>query len=280
MTEALVWAVILGLITGVGALLVLSGFSRHESRVRLPRPGRMTLIVVAAAIVVGGIVGWVTRSPVAIAITLLAAWSMPRIVGPDLENQRKVAMVEAIASWTEMLRDTLAAASGLNQAIAATAPIGPELIRPQLSALAFRLEVGERLPHALRLFADDLSDPTADLVCAALIQAERRQAGHLADLLGSLASAARQQAMTRTRIAVGRAKIRSQVRVVLGTVLVFATGMVLLVPDWLAPYRQLQGQLVLVGIAGWVAASLWWLIRLSRLPEPDRILARVDGGAS
>lgn len=280
MTDPLLWAVILGFATAVGLLLLWSGFSPIERRVRLPRPGRTTLLIIVAAIVVGGVVGWVTRSPVAIAITLLAAWSMPRIVGPDLENRRRVAIVEAIAAWTEMLRDTLAAASGLNQAIAATAPIGPELIRPQLSALALRLELGERLPHALRLFVDELSDPTADLVCAALIQAERRQAGRLAELLGTLARAAREQAMTRTRIAVGRAKIRSQVRVVLGTVLVLAAGMLLFAPEWLAPYRTLQGQVVLVGIAGWIAGSLWWLIRLGRLPEPERTLAAVDGGAS
>jgi uncharacterized membrane protein YgcG len=64
-----------------------------------------------------------------------------------------VRRIEGIASWTEQLRDTLAAAAGLEQAILATAPIAPDPVREQVTGLAARIHQGQRLPDALRAFA-------------------------------------------------------------------------------------------------------------------------------
>ena len=49
----------------------------------------------------------------------LAVWALPRLLRADPRAQAAVVRVEAVASWTEMLRDTLAAAAGLEQAISA-----------------------------------------------------------------------------------------------------------------------------------------------------------------
>ena len=82
-----------------------------------------------------------------------------------------MARTEAIATWTEMLRDTIAAAHGLEAAIAATSPVAPGPIHDEIGALAARLQ-HTSLDTGLRGLADDLAHPIADLVVAAL--SERR----------------------------------------------------------------------------------------------------------
>ena len=115
-----------------------------------------------AVVVVAALTGW----PVAAVLAGLGAWALPSVLGGAKERAREVARTEAIAGWAEMLRDTLSAAAGLEQAIVATASVAPLPIRDEVVALAGRLEA-ERLVPALRRFADDLADPTGDLVVAA-----------------------------------------------------------------------------------------------------------------
>ena len=62
------------------------------------------------------------------------------------------------------MRDTLAAASGLSQAIVATASVAPDAIRTEVQMLASRLSNGMSIPEATRMFADEVADPSCDLV--------------------------------------------------------------------------------------------------------------------
>ena len=102
-----------------------------------------------------------------------------------------MARIETVAAWTEMLRDTLSAAAGLEQAIQTTVDTAPTAIRDEVHELSMRIERGDKLPDALAGLADDLSDPTADLVVSALVLASHHQARQLAELLGELAIEAR-----------------------------------------------------------------------------------------
>ncbi len=83
-----------------------------------------------------------------------------------------------------MLRDTLAAASGLSQSIMSTASVAPDPIRAEVEALSLRLSNGMSIPDALRMFADEVADPSADLVVCALMLAATARAQRLVDLLG------------------------------------------------------------------------------------------------
>ena len=82
-----------------------------------------------------------------------------------------------------MLHDTLAGAAGLEQAIVASAPVAPVAIRTEVVSCAVAIE-RDRLGAALRQLAEDVRDPTMDLVVAALLLAAEHQAAHLGDLLG------------------------------------------------------------------------------------------------
>ncbi len=77
--------------------------------------------------------------------------------------------VEALAMWTESLRDTIAGAVGLEQAIPASARGADPVLRPHLDALVDRLRGRMPLAEALQLLADEMNDPSADIIIAALI---------------------------------------------------------------------------------------------------------------
>jgi len=240
-----------------------------RGRTRISRQRVLTRLAgaAAAAIVVGALTGW----PIGALLAAAAAWVLPDLLRGGPSRARSVARVEAIAVWTEMMRDTLAGAAGLEQAILATAPVAPAPIRPEVGALAARLS-SDRLVPALRAFAADLADPTADLVVAALLLAAEHEARQLGPLLGSLAQAARDQVNMRLRVEAGRARTRTSVRVVVGATLFMAAALVVLNRSYLAPYGSAAGQFVLAVVGGCFAAAFAWLTRLARPAERDRVL--------
>lgn len=271
-------AILLGLTCAAGLILIIDGLRRRppgpspSSRAR--RVWTSTDRPRAFAAIAGGFAAAVlTRWPVAALLTAAAIWTLPHVLGPDREHRRALARIEAIATWAELLRDTLSSAAGLEQAITATAPVTPLPIRAQVQHLADAVRTGVRLSDALRAFADELTDPTADLVVRALQQAAGYHGGQLTESLTSLATTAREQAQIRMRIAAARATTRTAARVITGTCVVMVAGLIVLNRGFLAPYGTITGQMVLLLVGGVFAGGFWWLTRASRIPQSPRILA-------
>jgi len=272
---------VIGLGTSVGLLFILVGLRQSQPATgrrpdgrELPwrtdrRWGVRLALAAGIGLVAGTATGWVVGGVLASA----AAWFLPTLVGPDRAHARRVARIEAVASWTEMLRDTLSAAAGLEQAILATAPLAPAAIRGDVANLAVRLQSGQRLAPALRLLADEIADPTADLVIASLILAAEHQARQLGELLGSLAETARAQAAMRMRVETGRARTRTSVRVIVGTTIAFAVGVVVLNRGYLTAYDSSLGQAVLLGIGVLFGTGFGWLARIVGGRAAPRVLS-------
>lgn len=242
------------------------GWNRREV---VARAGGTALAAVVTAVLTGWVVGAV--------LVAAGCWFLPGVLGPDVGHARRVARIEAVATWTEMIRDTLSAAAGLEQAILTTAPFAPAPVREEVAELARRLDRGMRLVPALRLLARDLADPTADLVVAALVIAAEQQARQLTDLLGALAATARERASMRMRVEAGRARSRTSVRVIVGTTTAFAVAVVVLNRPYLASYDSVTGQTVLLGVGLLFAAGFSWLRSIAVVPEAGRLISD-DGG--
>jgi Flp pilus assembly protein TadB len=223
------------------------------------------------ALVAGLVIGLFTGWPVGGILAAAAAWWLPPLLGKDHEHERELARIEAIAAWTEQLRDTLGAAAGLQQAILATSTTAPEPIRPDVVALCVDITGGTTLPVALRTFADRLADPTGDLVVAALLQATTGQARQLADLLAALAQSARAQASMRLRVTASRARVRSSARMIICVTLIVAAALVLFNRSYLTPYSTVTGQFVLLAVGAVFAIAFAWLARSGRVERPPRI---------
>jgi len=237
-------AALLGAALALGLILILTAWRHPPAPAADPRwrdalarlRGQATWPPVTSTLAAVALVALVTRWPVGSVLAGLAAWFLPRILGRDRGHETSLARIEAMASWTEQLRDTLAAAAGLEQAILATAPIAPEPVREQVAGLATAIHRGERLPDALRSFAEHAADPAADLVVAALLLAAEQQARDLGQLLSSLADSARQHAAMRMRIAAARARVRTAARIIIGVTVLLTAGLLAWSRAFLAPF--------------------------------------------
>lgn len=276
-------AVALGATTVTGLVLLLAGLRQRrrgsgEARSRprlvsgLPRAWRWPRLLgaVFAAVAVGGLTGW----PVAGCLAGVGVMTLPALLGPDREAAHRVERMEAVATWTEMLRDTLSAAAGLEQALLATAEVAPPALRAHVRALAGRIRAGRPLPEALEHFAREVDDPVADTVVTVLHMAASRQAAQLAPLLGSLADAVREQVAMRQRIAAGRTSVRTSTRVCCATTLTLAAGLVVFNRPYLEPFDGPSGQLALAAVGLLFAASFTWLHTIAAVREAPRLLAR------
>ena len=271
-------ALALGAGMGVGLLLIGYGLTgRAVLGARPTRPAgvasarRWLTVVVAlsAGLAIYGMTHWLAGGLLAVVAAVIA----PTVLSGRSDHEREIARVEAIASWTEMLRDTIAGAAGLEQAIAATGPIAPLPIAEPVSRLAARLDF-EPMPAALRRFADEVDHPTADFVVAALVTAAEKEARDLGPLLGHLAECARDEARMRTRIWIDRAKTRTSVKVIAGCVVAFAAGLLLFSRPYLEPYDDASGQVVLLAIGALFLLSLIGMERMARLAVPERFVRR------
>jgi tight adherence protein B len=272
-------AALLGVGTGLGLWLIVRGWhgnprvqsgTRSRRRINLADRRFLTRLLgsIGAGLLVGAVTGWVVGAVLA----AVGAWALPRVLGPDRENTARIARFEAVASWAEMLRDTLSAAAGLEQAILVTAPLTPDTIRGPVTAAADRLREGHRLAPVLRQLGEELADPTADLVLSALVLAAEQRARDLGELLGTLAGAAREHAALRMSIAASRAQARSEVRITVGVTLTFALGLLLLDRRYLDAYDSAAGQLVLLVVGALFAAGFALTARIARISEPARFL--------
>ncbi|GAA0414270.1 type II secretion system F family protein [Microbispora corallina] len=279
---ALVGLALVGGAAAGGGLFLLGAFARgveprpaapgrtEERRQRLRRlSARLGLAAVVAAVVLA-----VTRWPV-IAIgsgLLVVGWH--GLTGGAAEERRAMHNLEALAAWTESLRDTIAGAAGLEQAIPASVRAAAPVLQPHLRALVDRLHTRMAMPDALQRFADDIADPSADLVIAALILNAKLRGPGLREVLGALAGSAREELDVRRKVEAERRSTRRSVQIVVGASLGFAAILIVFNPSYVAEYQGLLGQLVLMVVAVLFGAGFAWMRRLARFDKPERLLAR------
>jgi len=277
-------AALLGAGAGAGIALILYGVHLHrtepEDTPSTETPREKTTLArlrpywtrMLAAVAVGAAVWWLTGWPVAAVAAAALVWWAKAVFGPDTAGKAAIARVEAVAAWTESIRDVVAAGAGLKQALIAVARFAPPALATEAAVLAEHARAGRiGLVQALREFAADVDDETADLVVLALIAAHRR-AGDLAALLDRLARTARGEAAMRTRIIASRARIRASARLISGTAVAITALLVLLSPEFLTFYDTVIGQATLVLVFAVFAHALVWLSRMGRYTQPARLI--------
>jgi Flp pilus assembly protein TadB len=194
------------------------------------------------------------------------------LFGGAKSEKAAYARLEGLAAWTESLRDTIAGAVGLEQAIPATAEAAAPAIAQPLLVLSDRLRVRVPMPVALQRFADDLDDPAADLVVAALVLNSRLRGPGLRDVLTSLSRSVRNELDMRGRVMASRSSTRRSVQIVVAVSAAFIIGLRVLNPDYVEPYATFEGQVVLSVVIALFAAGFLWLRRLATFDMPARFL--------
>jgi len=280
-----VWvAVLLGAGLGGAIWLLITGIrgvvvdpTRPPSRTR-----RLTTALRSPALsgrIVGGIAVAaltlaVTRWPVAaVGLGALVVW-WPALFGGTAAEQRQIASLEALVTWTETLRDTIAAHASLEQAIPASAVNAPALIRPALVRLVGQLRARVPMDKALLALAAELDDPSADLVIAALMLSSTRRGDRLGDVLTGLTTTAREELEMRRKISAGRAELRRGVQIVVGVTVAIGIFLVAFSGAYIAPYSTPAGQIALAVVVGIFAAAFLWMRKLSAQAPVAAFLSR------
>jgi len=279
LTPAELLAVLAGAVAGAGVFLFVMALRGLPPALPGGRPslarrmvrelvGIRGVIAVVAGLVTLVATGWLVAG-IGVALLVLS-W---RGLSGAASERRALTRLEALATWTESLRDTIAGAVGLEQAIPASLRVaGPTLAEP-LARLVDRLHTREPMPAALRRFADDLDDPGADLIIAALIINSRLRGPGLRDLLGALSRSVREELDVRRKVTADRRSTRRSAQIVVGVSVGLALGLAIFDHSYVAAYDSVTGQLVLIVVAALYAAGILWMRALARFQVPERLLA-------
>ena len=270
---------VLAALSALGVLITAAGltgrqvFSPSDQRRTIPPELlRRVGIGAAAGILTFVVTGWVVGGVLAVVASVV----LSGVLGGKRARESVIERTEAIASWTEMIRDSIAAASGLEEAIVATAPVAPGPIANEVRVMVRRLE-HQRLPEALVAFGTDLDHPSGDLVVAALVIASRMEASDLSGLLSRLSEATRGEARMRIRVEVGRTSVRTATKVIVGVVVAAVAFLAVANHDYLSVYDSAAGQAMLAVIGGIFAFGGWLLARMAEIDLPERFTARAGG---
>ncbi len=198
-----------------------------------------------------------------------AVIGVPWLITPAQMAQERIGQLEALSEWTQRLAGLLRLGMGLEQAMIISRQGAPEELAAQIVNLSDRLRLGWRPEGALRAFAKELDDVTADKVVAALILSVNDRGPGLAQALEDLAGTVRDEVARKRSIEADRAKPRTTVRwMTLITVGIVVAGF--FVPSYTKPYSTLLGQLVLAFLtAGFIGvlALMRQLGNFRRIPR-------------
>ena len=274
-------AALFGAMIGAGLLLLAVGWttpaaSRAERAARPRRASRWSALAPATrrmllAGFAGGLVGWLVTGWFALMVLVPAAVvGIPALLRPPRAGT-PIATLEALEEWTRGLAGVLTVGSGLEQALITSARSAPDQIRPQVAAMAARLHARTDTATALRAFADDLNDATADLIVLSLTLAASKRGMGLAPALTSLARSVAKDVANRRAVEAERAKLRTTTRTITALTLIVMGGL-FITGDYVAPYRTGVGTLVLTGLIAAYIGTLAWLRALGTAPVPPRLI--------
>ncbi|MFJ2007856.1 type II secretion system F family protein [Streptomyces chartreusis] len=225
----------------------------------------------AVAVLVFGVVWLVSGNFVGGTLLGAAVIGVPWLISPGQMAKSRIGQLEGLSEWTQRLAGLLRLGMGLEQAMIASRQGAPDELAPQIVNLSDRLRLGWRPDGALRAFADELDDVTADKVIAALILSVNDRGPGLAQALEDLSGTVRNEVARKRSIEADRAKPRTTVRwmtfITLGIV---AAGF--FVPSYTRPYSTLLGQLMLAFLTAGFIGVLALMRQLGSFRRVPRFL--------
>jgi Flp pilus assembly protein TadB len=229
-----------------------------------------------AGLVVALVSGWV----VAVGVLPAAVLGLPvLLMGSDQPKQ--IAKMTAVAKWTRSLAGTITAGLGLEQAIAASAGrSAPAEIRPQVDQLVNRMRhAGWSTDAALRAWADEVNEYTADLVAASLALGARQRGDGLADVLVATAESVNEQVRVRLEIEADRKAPRQEARMLTALGVLVLVGL-MLTGQIVTGYNSPLGQMIFACLIVTFGFAAWWMRKMTIIPDPPRFIGEEAGRRS
>ncbi len=268
-------AALVGAGLGIGLVTVAAAWRGMLATPRWlrARTADVDRVVARSGLALGGaaVIWWQTGWVAASIGAGLLGWCTPAIAGERDRRRSQMARTEAVAIWAEMLRDLLVSNAGMREAISRSARVAPDAIRAEVQALDVRAQRGQ-LRLALRRFADELASPVADTVVLAILLAERRAVADLGAMLADVAASTRETVAMQRRINATRARTYRTSQLIAGVVIGAVALLMLTNREYMEPFGDTVGQIVLLVVLGIVVAAVMSMLRLSRPMQPARLL--------
>ena len=167
--------------------------------------------------------------------------------------------------------------AGIESAIISSAASAPAAVRDDVNLLAARINARWSTVRAVRQFADDFDDATADLVAATLVLGAQRRGDGLAAVLEDLAASVAEEVRIRRAIEADRAKPRTTARIVTGISL--AGIAFCFVSGYFEPFLAGIGQLILLVLLGLFIGCLVWMRSITAGAPTPRFLTAASSVA-
>lgn len=234
---------------------------------------KRALLECAAGLLVGAglaaLTGWV---PFVVLLPVIAV-ALPRLFS-DKAEKATIALLTDLEGWTRSLSGLIRTGRNLSAALAASLPNANGAMRAPVHRMVARISSGWSPERALRAFAEDLDDPTGDLVVMNLISAVRNPGDGLKEALDGLALLVAEDVQIRRSVSAERSKPRLNAKIVL-YVTVAMVLCVPFIPMLSKGYSSPVGQvifLVIVAAIALVLARMQWVVRPV---HPPRLLEEV-----
>jgi len=196
-------------------------------------------------------------------LVMVAIVGLPWLLAPTKSDRSLIERLDALAEWTRRIADLIELGAGLENAIVTSRATCPAIIESYVGDLVSRLQSRWRPDEALRVFAAELGDATADKIAAALIlRADDRGPG-LASALKDLATSVREEVRQRRAIEADRAAARMAVRWITYITLGMIGVVIVINRDYAQPYHSAMGQLVLLTMGLAYVGTLLWMRSLA-----------------
>ena len=273
--------VLISAVSGLGVLLIVQGLRGYDVLPKATTKSPVSLPLFAAALLAGIAVYTATGWPVAAVITALVVGASPKLFGGKQHSERVRQRSDAVAIFTEQIRDNMYTASGVTQAILDAASDPPEAIADELGTFIHRVRRNDNTVEALQQLGRDLDNPFSDMVIVVLSTAVIHSTDQTAPTISRLAETIREDQKWKLRIEVARAQIRTASKMITATFVVVAIYLYLVSPELLAAYDSFIGQVWLLVVAAMFAGGATLIGQLSKVATPARFKARqrVEGVA-
>lgn len=291
-THILLWALI-GLLVSLGMVLTYlgtqpappSGPKKPSALLARARAAGLMLtrierITASVATVIGLLLAIFTGWVIALPAFPIAVILLPRLLRGTTTSSERLETLVALEEWTRALGGLLATRARMTDALVATLRSTPDQIKAPVERLVARLQANRPVDDALRAFADDLNDPTGDLVASALILGSRQDAAGLREILDGLAGELATEIRIGREVESSRASGRQEARLM--TIIAPAAMFGFLAfTSFGQTYATPFGQLVLTLILALFIGCLIWMHLISQAkPEPRFLDTAADRSAS
>ncbi|MBN8425781.1 type II secretion system F family protein [Microbacterium esteraromaticum] len=279
---------LIGALLGAGLLLCASPWLWPQ-RTRQPKPmrrGRLrrlldesgyariatrTLIVtmISLALIAACLVWLITTLPILAALAALAAAAGPVLFLRGRRLRLRKARRQMWPDVCDLLVAAIRVGLSLPDAVASLAESAPPAVRPAFAVFARDLRATGRFETSLDRLKDTLADPIADRIVETLRMARQVGGTELTGVLRALSASVRADAALRGEVEARQSWIRGAA--VLGSVAPWVIlGLLAMRPEGREAYASATGVLVIVAGAAISVVAYRIMLRIGRLPEPER----------